>query len=184
MLEGLEQAQSLLGLVPREEDAAERSRRLRVARVLGERRAQRVLVARLDGRRGGELGLRGHQGVEEALDLGGRDRAGELGGHVPVAERLDRRDPLHPEGLGDRGVPVDVELGQVDLALAGGGSALERRRELAARAAPLGPEVDDHGHLARALEHLLLEGLLGYVEHGHTFRIGRPLLRGRPVGSV
>ena len=41
---------------------------------------------------------------------------------------------------------------------------LEHGRELAARAAPLGPEVDDDGHLARALDDVLLEGLLGHVE--------------------
>ena len=36
--------------------------------------------------------------------------------------------------------------------------------ELAARAAPLGPEVDDDGQLARALDDVALEGGVGGVE--------------------
>ena len=47
---------------------------------------------------GGELvRLRRHERVEEALHLGGRQRAGELGGHPAVPERLDRRDALDAE---------------------------------------------------------------------------------------
>ena len=41
---------------------------------------------------------------------------------------------------------------------------LEHRRELAARPAPLGPEVDDDRQLLRALDDVLLEGGLGGVE--------------------
>ena len=41
---------------------------------------------------------------------------------------------------------------------------LEHRRELAARAAPLGPEVDDDGQLVRALDDVALEGRVGGVE--------------------
>ena len=62
--------------------------------------------------------------------------------------------PWTPKLAGERLVGVDVDLGQLDLAGALVDRGLERRAELAARAAPLGPEVDDDGHLARALDHL------------------------------
>ena len=51
---------------------------------------------------------------------------------------------------------VGVHLGQLDLALALRDRRLERRAEHAAGAAPLGPEVDHHGDLARALDHARL----------------------------
>ena len=50
-----------------------------------------------------------------------------------------------PKALRHARVGVDVDLGQLDLALARGDGALDHRPELAARAAPLGPEVDDDG---------------------------------------
>ena len=64
-----------------------------MARVELERLAQRGLVAG-----GGErVGGRGDQLVEEALDLRRRDRAGELGHDLAVAERLHRGDPADVE---------------------------------------------------------------------------------------
>ena len=51
----------------------------------------------------------------------GRLRADELADDLAVLERLDGRDPLDAERLGERGVGVGVELGQDDLALARGG---------------------------------------------------------------
>ena len=44
------------------------------------------------------VGLGGQQRVEEALDHRRRLGADELGGHLAVLERLDRRDALDPEG--------------------------------------------------------------------------------------
>src|SRR6185436_1292938 len=62
---------------------------------------------------------------------------------------------------------VRVELGERDLVAALVHEPLEHRRQLPARAAPFGPEVDDHRHLVRALDDVLLEGRLGGVEdHG------------------
>ena len=76
--------------------------------------------------------------------------ADELRDHLAVAERLHRRDALDPERARDRGVGVDVELDQLDLARAGLGGALEHRSELAAWAAPLGPEVDHDRQLSQS----------------------------------
>ena len=64
------------------------------------------------------------------------------------------------------------------------GGLLEGRAELPARPAPLGPEVDHHGHLARALDHLLLEVRLVDVEDLLPAYVGRSavglLARPRP----
>ena len=115
-----------------------------------ERPAQRGLVSL----RGELVGRRGDERVEPGLDLGRRDRSGELGDHLPVAKRLHRRDALDPEAGREALIRVDVDLRQLDLAGALGDRGLERRAELAARPAPLGPEVDDDRQLAGAIDHL------------------------------
>ena len=58
----------------------------------------------------------------------------------------------------------------------GFGGALERGREGAARATPAGPEVDHHGHLARAVDDGLLE-VSGRDVHGHAQKDRRSRLR-------
>ena len=148
--ERLQQLQRLPGLAAGEQDPARAGARLRVRGIELERLAQRRLVAG-----GGELvGGRRDELVEEALDLRRRDRAGELGDDLAVAKRLHRRDPPDAEARREALVGVDVDLRQLDLAVALADRGLERRAELAARAAPLGPEVDDDGQLAGALDHL------------------------------
>ena len=62
--------------------------------------------------------------------------------------------PWTPNDDGERLVGVDVDLGELDLAVALVDGGLERGSELAAGTAPFGPEVDDDGHLARALDDL------------------------------
>ena len=54
---------------------------------------------------------------------------------------------------------VDVHLDQLDLAVGGPDRLLERRRELAAGAAPRRPEVDQHRLALRFLDDILHEGL-------------------------
>ena len=71
--------------------------------------------------------------------------------------------PRMPKAADEVLVGVGVDLREVDAPVAGGRRLLERRRELAARPAPLGPEVHDHRHLARALDDALREVGLGYV---------------------
>ena len=114
-----------------EQEPRQRDRGVGAARLELERAAQRRLVAGGDER----LGLARDQRVEEALDRRRGLGADELVDDLAVAERLDGRDALDPEGLGQRRVGVGVELGQDDLALALGRLALEHR----ARAARHGP---------------------------------------------
>ena len=61
-------------------------------------------------------------------------------------------------------VGVDVDLCQHDLAGARRLGPFQRRAQRFARPAPVGPEVDHHRQLARALDHLRLEGRFGYVD--------------------
>ena len=105
-----------------------------------------------------------HELVEEALHLGGRDRARELGGHTAVAERLHRGDPADAEALGEALVLVHVQLRELDLAGAVIRGLLERGTERLAGPAPVGPEVHHHGQLAGALDHARHEVLLADVE--------------------
>ena len=143
---------------------AERDRRVGAPGLQLQRAAQRRLVAGLD-----ELvRLGGDEPVEEPLDRRRRLDADELIHDLAVLERLDRRDALDLEGRRELLVGVGVELRQHDLAVARGCGLLQGRRQCAARATPLGPEVDDHGHRARALDDLLFEGRLGDVDHGHA----------------
>ena len=96
--------------------------------------------------------------VQEALDLRGRQRADELVDDLAVLERLHGRDRLDAERLGHARVGVRVDLDELDLAVALVDGLLDHRAERAARAAPLGPEVDDDGLLEGALDDVALEG--------------------------
>ena len=82
-----------------------------VVRVDLECAAQRFLVAA----QGKLIRLRGHERVEESLHLGRRERPGELGGHLAVAEGLDRGNALDLERGRKALVGVGVHLGQLDL---------------------------------------------------------------------
>src|SRR5688500_394269 len=148
-----------------------------------EQAAQRALVvALLEGFRDvrqaelvqqpGDLARRG-QLVEELRDRRGRLRADELGDDVAVPERLDGGDAAHAVALGELGVRVDVHLDELDVVLFR--RALEHRSELMARAAPVGPEVDDDRVLPRAPEHIVREG--GGVDV-HQRRVPRGLREG------
>ena len=72
-----------------------------------------------------------------------RPRTDELGDDAAVLERLHGGNPLDAERRREPGVRVDVDLGQLDRAVAGCDLGLEDGRERPARAAPGGPEVDD-----------------------------------------
>ena len=132
----------VLALAARGEDAGQRHAGIGARGLERERAAQVVLAAGLDER----VGLGRQQGVEEPRHGGRRLRADELGHDRPVAERLDGGDALDPERRGDALVGLGVELGERDLAVALGHGLLEHGRELPARAAPRGPEVDDDRH--------------------------------------
>jgi hypothetical protein len=58
---------------------------------------------------------------------------------------------------------VDIELDQPDRALRSAHGFLQDRRELTARPAPGRPEIDQHRHCARGLDHIAHEILGGGV---------------------
>ena len=103
------------------------------------------------------LGLGGEEGVEEGGDLGRGKGARELADDLGVAKGADVRDAADAERLGEHRIRVDVHLRQLDLPVALSHLGLDRGPKRAARAAPFGPEIDHHGHLPRALDHLCLE---------------------------
>ena len=83
--------------------------------------------------------------------------AGERRRRTPT--RRGRRETPSPRGCPARryvaarpGIGVDVDLRERDGSFARGDLLLEHRRQRATRAAPRGPEVDDDGQLARALD--------------------------------
>ena len=88
------------------------------------------------------------QGVDEGRDAGRGLDSNELVHDPPVPEGLDGGDPPDAVLGGERLIRVDVDLGELDVAVAVCDLTLEHGRERAARAAPRSPEVDDHGHLA------------------------------------
>jgi len=149
-----ELAAELLGQPPPEPEAL---RQLEVAR--RERGRDRGVGVGL----AGELRrrARGAEPVDEAAHPLGRQRPDELVDDVAVAEGLDRRDAPDAVLGGEPLVRVDVDLDELDRAARRLHRLLEQRPERATGAAPLGPEVDEHGHLAGALDHVLLERLVG-----------------------
>ena len=82
----------------------------------------------------------------------------------PCQTALTAGMPCTRSALRQRRVGVDVDLGQHPGAAALGGQPLEHRRQLLARPAPLGPQVEHDRHLEGAVEHLGLEGRLGDVD--------------------
>ncbi len=191
----VEHGERLVFLAQREQGAGDAGERLGVLGFLLRQRAEQLegrgMVA--GGHRG--LGL-GHQigprhlaagGLEQALDealhLGFRQRALEQVEDLALPEgdhrghRLQRQ--AHLGELADQlAVLVDVDLDQPDAAAGGLHHLLDRRGQLLAGAAPGGPEVDQHGHLAGRLDHVLHEGLLVAVLDDARVGGGRTLAGG------
>ena len=121
--------------------AAECEPGVEVARLVDERCAQRLLVARTRRRDRPRSGIRR---VEEPFDLRARGRTPVNSSTTrAVAERLDVRDAADAEAPSQARVRVGVDLDEAHRALAGLDGRLEHGRQLSARAAPLGPEVDE-----------------------------------------
>ena len=118
--------------------------------------------------RGGQLHahlLRGLQDLADPLpDLGLGHGAEEAVHQLAADDRHHHGDALHLQGRAQLGVGVHVDLGQDPLAARLGGELLQHRGELLARAAPLRPQVHDHGGGAGALHHVGVEGFLGDVD--------------------
>src|SRR5512143_1293339 len=79
--------------------------------------------------------------------------------HLATLEDHHGRHALDAEALGDARALVDVDLRDLVLADVLVGDLVDDRRELLARAAPRGREVDQDGGVG--LEHLAVEGRVG-----------------------
>ena len=81
--------------------------------------------------------------LDEAANLTLRERAHEAVDRAAIDEGVDGGDRLHTQLAGVARVLVDIDLDQLDRALGGHDGLFQRRGQLAARAAPGGPEIDD-----------------------------------------
>jgi hypothetical protein len=102
---------------------------------------------------------------EEFAQLAFRQCAGESVDKLAALDEVDGRDRTHLERAGELLFLVDVDLRQAERAVVFVGEFFEDRAERLAGPAPLGPEVDKHGHLQRALQDIGFEGVGGGVEN-------------------
>ena len=112
------------------------------------------------------LGLIGHGLREPGTHLGLRQGADELVDNLAVRKQLHGRDATDAVALRDLRVLVGVDLGQGETGAVFAGNLFENGAQLAAGAAPLSPEVDQHRTFAAGFQDLLLE--IGYVD-GHVW---------------
>ena len=159
-----QQGQSVLALAARGENARQRDDRGFVAGIDTEHRLQTLLVP-LRQQIGDDFVLSGRQQhvdvlLHDVLGLG----ALEHGHRSTIRHGEHRGNRLHPEGLSDTGVLVDVHLRQNDLAVRGRDDAFDDRTEGLARLAPRGPQIDDHrnGHGTR--QNVVFERGIGDVD--------------------
>jgi len=116
----------------------------------GEARILRHLERRVDA-------ARLHDRIDPLAQLRLRDNAVEGVHRSAASHRVHGGNALHAERRGDPRVGVDVDLRQHPRAAALAGELFEDRRELLARLAPVGPEIDDDGRLHRPFHHIGLE---------------------------
>src|SRR5207342_3915943 len=120
-----------------------------------------LVADRLDGA-GNPVGRRHPQDLVYVLpDLRLGQRTGEDGHWLTLDHGEHRRDALDCEGCGHPLVGVHIDLRKHPTTTALLCQPLEDRRQLLAGAAPIRPEIDEHGHLYGAVYDLGLERLLG-----------------------
>ena len=112
---------------------------------------------------GGVAGSSPIRRAMKALTRDFRQRAHEAVDRPAVLEGEHRRDRLHAHLAGNLRMLVDIELDQPDRALCRPHGLFQDRRELAAGTAPRRPEIDQHRHLARGLDHVAHEVFGGGV---------------------
>jgi hypothetical protein len=78
---------------------------------------------------------------------------------LAFVEDHERGDAANAEFAGDASVVVDVELGDLELAVVGGGHFVQGGGNHFAGAAPFGPEINEHGHAG--LQYISLEAGIG-----------------------
>src|SRR5215217_2938397 len=126
----------------------------------------------------------GH-GAHEAID------------RTAASKGEDGRDRLHAELPGDARMLVDIDLDELDGARLFGDHLFERRRQLATRTTPGGPEIDQHGHIARGFDDIGAEaGIGGFADqafgnggcgtggaiHGNRHKSSRKRAKGAVAG--
>ncbi|MNN10385.1 hypothetical protein D3C81_1233070 [compost metagenome] len=168
----------------------------------------RVIGARIEGQRGLEGGARalgiagGHQfaglvqrllarvrgqAVQEFTQARLRQYADELVHGLPIGNRHHMGNAAHAEMRGQLLVLVHIDLGELPLAAGFGFELFQHRSQRAAWATPGRPEIDQHGHLPRHLDHVGFEILQGDVAHvlpfgmmGAGMRPDLPIVRAKP----
>ena len=124
--------------------------------------------------------------LDDLLEAGRRQRTGLAEDEDAVAEAHDRRDRGDLRGTGERLLGLGVDLAEDDVVVLLA-RLLVGRRELAARAAPRGPPVDEHDVARRDG---LLEGVGGELDGGHAgcssfgVWVGPPERTHRPPGGA
>src|SRR2546426_8390932 len=79
----------------------------------------------------------------ERLYLGSRDRSDDAVNRLAVFEEEHRRDRCDSESLRSPRAFIDVQLSEAEARRVGARDLLEDRGDSVARAAPLGPEIDE-----------------------------------------
>jgi hypothetical protein len=97
--------------------------------------------------------------IHKRSELRFAQRADFGGGELAFVEDHEGGDAANAEFAGDVAVVVDVELGDLQLAFVGGGHFIQGGGDHFARAAPFGPEIDQHGHVG--LQYVSLEAGVG-----------------------
>ena len=146
----LEQRERLLALAALVQDAGERDGGVGAAGLELERAPQDVLVAGRDER----VGLGGHERVEEALDRAGGWAPVNSATTLPSLNALTAGIPWIPKAAAMPWLASVSSLASSTLPSRARDRLLEHGRQRAAGPAPLGPEVDDDGHLVRAVDDL------------------------------
>src|SRR5512146_334412 len=114
--------------------------------------------------------------LELGFDVRPRHRADDLIDDAPALEEEQRRNRAHIEARPGLDVRVDVQLGDLHLALILGRELIQNRRDYAARSAPGRPKVDNRQAV------VLLDFLLEIVvRDGNDVRHGTPLCVGYSV---
>jgi hypothetical protein len=107
--------------------------------------------------------------VQELADLLGRQGPHETVDRLAAGEHHAKGDGAHAEGLaelaGDLGLFVAVELGEDEATAVLGLQLLQHRAELLARAAPGGPDVEQHRGVHAGGQQIGLEILERDVDH-------------------
>src|SRR5688500_8288014 len=97
--------------------------------------------------------------VDKLLQVSFISEADDRFHNLAALEDEDGRNTAYAEQRGGVRILVDVELPDGDFAIVIARERVDGRRQAPARAAPLGPEVDEHGFVG--LDHALIEIAVG-----------------------